>query len=303
MKLIKEEKGKVYALGAKELSFEKVAMLNSDAVKRLLKVLDKAKYPKQLAKELNLHEQNVYYYIRKLESAGIIIPERTEMVQGTMAQYYKLAAPSFFFKVGDFKESSKVMVKESSYLSSFIQEGRLNAIIVVGSPDPHGPMKARSKDGYFGMDLALFLGSFLTYVPESHVRLDTEITEKEMKEHNLIVIGGPIVNKVSGELNKELPIYYNEEKRGVYSKLSKKLYVSEEVGYVNKIRHPMNSEKEVLLLAGMRNAGTKACILAFLKHFEELQKGNQYKAKTQSRVLEGVDLDSDGLVDDCEFLE
>jgi hypothetical protein len=45
--------------------------------------------------------------------------------------------------------------------------------------------------------------------------------------------------------------------------------------------------------------GKKIC----QKHFEKLQKPNFKDKKTLSKVIEGVDLDSDGTVDDCEFLE
>jgi hypothetical protein len=56
---------------------------------------------------------------------------------------------------------------------------------IVGSPDPHGPSKARSKDGYFGMDLALFLGTFLSNITGSKVKLDTEIQDKDLENNNI----------------------------------------------------------------------------------------------------------------------
>ena len=59
----------------------------------------------------------------------------------------------------------------------------------------------------------------------------------------------------------------------------------------------------ILHIAGLRNSGTKAAILAFLKHFNEVKKGNLYDYTFESHVVEGLDLDSDGIVDDVEFLE
>lgn len=303
MQIVKEKNGKIFSLSSKELDFVGVSILNNELSRKILTKLKAPMYPKQLAKEIKVHEQKVYYYIRKLESAKLISIVKNENINGTIANYYKVSSDSFFFKVSEFEESTKIISKESDYLKPFILEGHLNALIVVGSPDPHGPQKARSRDGYFGMDLALFLGTFINLIPDSRVKLDTEISEKELRENNLIVLGGPIVNKVSSEINSNLPIYFDEEKKGVYSKITKRVYHDEEIGYINKIKSPYNKDKEILSIAGLRNSGTKAAILSFLKHFTKISEGNNSNNKIHSRVVEGVDLDSDGVVDEVEFLE
>ncbi len=302
MKLIKQKDGKTYVISAKEV--EDISSLKNNTSNEILKLISlKPMYPKEIARKLLLHEQNVYYYIRKLELAKIIEIERTVNINGTTANYYKPSSQAFCFIAGNFKESSKEFVKESDFLKPFILNGEMNSIIVVGSPDPHGPQKARSKDGYFGMDLALFLGSFLTCINDSKIKLDTEITQEQVKGNNLIVIGGPIVNKVSSMLNEHMNIYYDEDKKGVYSKITKKTYFSDEIGYINKFENPFNKEKNILLISGLRNTGTKSAILAFLKHFSELKSGNKFKKNINSRIVEGIDLNSDGIVDDVEFLE
>lgn len=304
MKIIKDSKGKSSFIETREVSFDDLSILKNDLSQQILSKLSyKSMYPKQLAKELKLHEQNVYYYIRKLERSNLIEVEKEENINGTVAKFYKLTSDSFFIKVKDFKEGGKVVEKDSSYLSPFIKKGEMNSLIIVGSPDPHGPHKARSRDGYFGMDLALFLGTFLTYLPESRVRLDTEVSERELKENNLIVIGGPIVNKIASEINREMPIYYDEEKKGIFSTITNRTYQSEEVGMIVKSKSKYNKDKEILLLTGLRNQGTKACMLAFLKNFSELKKGNNTNREIHARVIEGIDYDSDGQVDDVEFLE
>ncbi len=304
MKIIDNIDGKNFVINTKEINSDVVVNLNGDVTKKILESIKKIpKYPKQIAKEIGLHEQNVYYYIRKLEKSNIIGVIKQENINGTIANFYGILSDSFFFKINDFKESSKVVEKETDYLKPFVNNGRLDALIIVGSPDPHGPQKARSKDGYYGMDFALFLGTFLNYVPDSFVKLDTEVTDKDLEDNNLIVIGGPIVNKVTMLAGDNLEIYFDEEKRGVYSKITKKIYYNDEIGFINKTKSPFNSKREILLLAGLRNAGTKAVILAFLKHFVEVRNGNKFNSKVMSHVVEGVDLDSDGFVDDCEFLE
>ena len=304
MRIFKEKDGKKYILPTKEISIKDIPNLNNKITQKILNTISKEPlYPKQIAKKLNVHEQNIYYYIKKLEKSGIIKTIKQQNINGTIANYYAISSNSYFFKFNEFEEGSTIEEKESKYLKPFIQKGRLNALIIVGSPDPHGPLKARSRDGYFGMDLALFLGSFLNYIPESKVRLDTEVSKEELENNNLIVIGGPIVNKVSTQINKKMPIYFDEEKKGIYSKISNKTYFNDEIGMINKINSPYNKDKKILCVAGIRNSGTKASILAFLKHFSEVKQNNIYDDKIQSRVVEGIDLDSDNSIDEVEFLE
>ena len=304
MKIVKQKNGKSLMIKTQEIKLEDLPNLNNALAMGILKSLEaKEMYPKQIAKKLKIHEQNVYYYIRQLERAKLISVARQENINGTVAKFYKLNSDSFFVKVGEFRESSKLEESGSEFLKPFIQNGELNALIVVGSPDPHGPQKARSKDGYFGMDLALFLGTFLNYVNESKVKLDTEVQEKDLHENNLIILGGPIVNKVTEMINKKMPIYFDEEKKGFYSTISKKTYFHDEIGVINKTKSPFNKDKMVLVIEGLRNSGTKAAIISFIKKFKDLEKGNRFNENIHSKVVEGEDLNSDGLVDSAEILE
>ena len=59
----------------------------------------------------------------------------------------------------------------------------------------------------------------------------------------------------------------------------------------------------LLIVAGKRFSGTRAAIIAFLKHFKRIAAGNIHDSHTLANVVEGVDLDSDGIVDDVEFRE
>ncbi len=305
MKVVEKKKQKSYALDAKEIELDKLGKVGSKLAKKIVKaIVDKEKYPKQIAKELKENEQKIYYHIRNLERAGIIKVVRQETVHGTVAKFYKIAQPALVLKFKELipsQEISPTDEKVARFLSPFIVNGKLNARIIVGSPDPHGPEKARSRDGYYGMDLALFLGTFLNYVPEINVRLDTETKEKDLKE-NLIVIGGPIVNSVTGKLNNHLPIHFAQDKN-IHSKISKTSYSSDETGMIVKIKNPYNPEKAVLVVAGKRFSGTRAAITAFLKGFKDIYSGNRLKPGIMAKVVEGLDLDSDGIVDAVEFRE
>ena len=67
MKILKEKEGKNFILDSKELKAEDFSNLGKVS-KQILELISKeAMYPKQIAKELKVHEQNVYYYIKKLE--------------------------------------------------------------------------------------------------------------------------------------------------------------------------------------------------------------------------------------------
>ncbi len=304
MKIVNKVNGKNLSLKTNEISASEINSLSNPLSIKILKTLrDEPMYPKQIAKKLKIHEQNIYYYMRKFEKAGIVRVVKQENINGTIAKFYALTSDSFFFKIGDFKESFKDDERESGFFKNFIQDGDLNALVIVGSPDPHGPMKARSRDGYFGMDLALFLGTFLSGVSDLKVRLDTEVNDKELKENNLIVIGGPIVNKISEMIGRDMEVYYDENKKGFYSMISKKLYVHDDIGVINKFKSPFNKDKEIIFIAGVRNSGTKSAIIAFIKHLKEIEKGNNLNHKVFSKVVEGIDFNSDGVVDDVEFLE
>ncbi|MCA9486182.1 S-layer protein [Candidatus Woesearchaeota archaeon] len=305
MNIYFEKDGEFFVLQTKELSFEATSTLSSSLAKLILEELAKeAQYSKQLAKKLGIHEQTMYYYMRKLERAGLITVKKEEMISGSLARFYEPSSASFFVRLAQWKKAASFFGKVGdSYLDPFIVNAQLHALFVVGSPDPHGPQKARSKDGYFGMDLALFFGSYLQFLPESRVKLDTEVSEQDLRENNLIVLGGPIVNKVSAEINAFLPVRFDEKEKSIFSSLSKRTYYNDEIGTINKIISPYNREKRILHVSGLRNAGTKAAILAFLKHFDELKHGNNYDGSVQSRVVEGLDVNSDGVVDEIEFLE
>lgn len=273
--------------------------------KKILKALSKeALYPAALAKKLKLHEQKIYYHIRRLEEAEIITVKREETINGSTAKYYALAAPVLCTVLGDLQPATKthyLTADEERFLSPFITDGSLNATIVTGSPDPHGPEKARSRDGYYGIDLAFFLGKYLQYTPAMSAKLDTEFREADWN-NNLILFGGPVTNTVVSKINDKLHIRF-EENNSLYSTITRQTYVEDEIGVVQKIRNPFSEGKWILVIAGKRYTGTRAAINVFYTAFDELLKGNRAKPRTYATVVEGIDLDSDGIIDAVEIRE
>ncbi|MBI2541275.1 S-layer protein [Candidatus Woesearchaeota archaeon] len=303
MFIIDKQKNEVYSLPAKEISAENAGSVSSELAQKILHLLAKeAMYPIDIAKALKMHEQKIYYHIRNLEKAGIIKVAKRETKQGATANFYALTEPAFVVKFKDFESTSKIaqIRNESEFLEPFVKDGQLDALIIVGSPDPHGPDKARSRDGYYGMDLALFLGTFLNYVPKFNVKLDTEVRDEDL-EKNLILIGGPLVNKIVEKANQKLPIRF--EAGNIKSEISNETYPQDECGMIVKARSPFSKDKFILVVAGKRFSGTRAAIIAFLKDFKKVTNGNIHNPGIKAKVVEGIDLDSDGIIDDIEFRE
>jgi len=295
------------SLPARIIKPEDVRAMSSNLAQRILRELaKKSGYPMEIAKRLKENEQKIYYHIRKLEAAKIITETGTTSVQGATAKVYALTEGAFAIQFKEFQETSKIAEideRTRTFLEPFIEEGKLDALIIVGSPDPHGIEKARSRDGYYGMDLALFLGTFLNYIPSLNVKLDTEVREEDL-QRNLILIGGPVVNTITGRINHKLPIRFEKEKNyGITSNISGKEYNSDETGIIVKIKNPFQLKRSILVVAGKRYAGTRAVIIAFLRYFHEIVRGNIHQEKIIAKVVEGIDLDSDGIVDDIQIHE
>jgi len=303
MFVVDKQKNEVYSLPAKEIMPKDANVFSSELAQKIMNLLAKeAMYPIDIAKNLRMHEQKIYYHIHNLVKAGAIKVVKKENRQGAVANFYGLSEPAFVIKFRDFEITSKIgqIRNESEFLEPFIRDGQLDSLIIVGSPDPHGPDKARSRDGYYGMDLALFLGTFLNYVPKFNVKLDTEVREDDF-QNNLILIGGPVVNKVVEKVNSKLPIRF--EDGNIKSTITNEVYPQDEIGLIVKTKSPFNKEKSILVVAGKRFSGTRAAIIAFLKDFNSITKGNLHNNAIKAKVVEGIDLDSDGIIDDVEIRE
>lgn len=310
--IVEQKNGKIFSLVTKTLEPKQLKTALSPLAWKILKILsEEPRYPKEIGEKLKINEQKVYYHIRNLEKAGLIEKLREEKKQGALAKFYTLTDYAFTILLKPLEESQKFFQLKKEYkmfLEPFVSDGKLNALIILGSPEPHGLAKVRAKDGLFATDLGLFLGTFLNYTPEVSTKLDTEVREEDLK-NNLILIGGPGVNAITAKVNTKLPIKFERIKEqenfysSFHSNISGKNYSEEGCGIIVKTKNPFDKNKEILLIAGRRIAGTRAAILAFLKKFDEICKGNSYDSKVFAKVVEGIDKDSDGVIDSVEFLE
>jgi DNA-binding MarR family transcriptional regulator len=310
--IVEQKNGKTFSMATKILEPKQLKVALSPLAWKILGILtEKPSYPKEIGTKLKVNEQKIYYHIRNLERVGLIEKIKEEKKQGALAKFYTLTDYAFTLVLKPLEESQKVFQLKKEYknfLEPFINDGKLDALIILGSPEPHGVAKARAKDGLFATDLGLFFGTFLNYRPELFTKLDTEVKENDFK-NNLILIGGPGVNFVTARVNTKLPIKFEKIKdqgnyySGFHSNVSGKNYYEEGYGIIVKTKNPFDKNKDILVIAGRRMAGTRAAILAFLQKFDEICKGNSYDSKVYARIVEGIDKDNDGVIDSVEFLE
>lgn len=307
MFIAEKNQDNLLTLPAKELRVKNFRSASSPLAEKILISLSlKESYPKELARTLKVNEQKIYYHIRNLQKNGIIKQVKSEAMQGGVANYYTLTEPAFIVKFSELKETQKIASLKpeySEFLEPFIVDGRLDAQLIVGSPEPHGIEKARSKDALYAIELALLLGTFLNYIPINTIKLDTE-THAEHLKNNLIIIGGPVVNKITEKINDHLPIRFNKTHAwNIESSLTNEIYAADEIGIIVKIKNPFAKDKSILLIAGKRHAGTKAAIIALSKNLKEIAAGNIRDTKILAKVVEGVDKDADGIIDEVEIKE
>ncbi len=290
------------ALDALVLDEKSLGVLSEDRLKILKALGESPKYPAQVARELRMQVQTAYYHVRILLQAGLIKFVETEEHGGATAKKFTAAADALAVVVnnGGFKPfGTAKLARPPEFLAPFITNGFLDAHIVLGSPDPHGKYRGRGSE-LCAAELAMLLGNYATFAYPLYY-LDTELKEKD-KRGNAIAIGGPKVNSFTSEVNRHLPIFFDEKTFNVTSGISGKTY-EENVGVVEVIDNPLNRHKKILVAAGMNHTATRVAILAIINQRKKLEQGNRFDATKQANVVTGFDEDGDGIVDAVEVLE
>ena len=189
-------------------------MLGSLSWKILTLLSKKEMYPLEVAKHLGIHEQKVYYHIRKLCKAGAIAVTREEKKKGATARYYKTVLPAFGIEFPHgYKPIQNLCTANigdelREFFKEFLNDGTFDGKIVVGSPQPHGPFKTSARDGHYAAHLALFLGQFVKTPTEFAVKLDVDVKAEKEEKNNLFLVGGPGTNLLTQEINEYLPIKF-----------------------------------------------------------------------------------------------
>jgi DNA-binding transcriptional ArsR family regulator len=295
---------------------QNLKMILGDLSWKILTLLAKKEmYPLEVAKQLGMHEQKVYYHIRKLERAGAITVSREENKKGATAKYYKPAAPAFGIEFdGGYTPITNLCVQDvnqqlQDFFKEFLANGVFDGKIVVGSPQAHGPFKTSARDGHYAAHLALFLGQFAKMPSEFAVKLDVDVKVEKEEKKNLILVGGPGTNLLTQEINEYLPIKFIMQSSqqgfllgGLSSTKTGQVYTSDTSGLVAKIVNPWDPTKRIVVLAGNKAVGTKACVIALTNLWKKTLE--KYKGQdTFAVVITGFDLDGDGKVDSIEVRE
>ncbi len=318
-KLLLNEKGKAVQ-EVKEIAIfdnpEKLKKVLNRLTWKILRMLnEKEMYPMEVARKLGIHEQIVYYHIRKLARVGAIKLVRKEDKKGAVAKYYLATFPAFGVEL-PFGSQTTTMpslsildVNLKHFLSPILGDnGAFDGKIIVGSPTPHGPFKTMARDGHYASYLTFFLGGFSRFPDEFVIKLDVDVKAEKDEANNLILVGGPGTNLLTQEINDHLPIRFNMTPSkhgflfgGLFSTETKNVYTDDSAGLVAKIVNPWSKEKRIIVLAGNKAVGTKACVIGLVKFWKQMLKN--YTGEPFATVIKGFDLDGDGKIDSVEVLE
>jgi hypothetical protein len=288
---------------------ERMRVLSNPVAWSIMELLSKGSmYPAQVAKELKIYEQSAYYYIRKLVGIGAVEEVGKNFVRGGTARLYQASSPSFGIEM-DWGETRLGSMPAgghpgaSRFFENYVADEEFRGLLVVGAPDPHGPYKSSARDGHYTVHLAFFLGRITSAVPsEFIVKLDVDAKAEKMLTGNLISIGGPGTNIVTAEFNRYLPVKFDE--KNFWSGLvdgSGKRYSLDNHGLIAKIRNPYDANSSIIVVAGVRSAGTKSAVIALTNYSEEVLK--KYNGEEEwALVVQGFDMNSDGKIDHVDIV-
>ncbi|MFH0973368.1 MAG: helix-turn-helix domain-containing protein [Candidatus Micrarchaeota archaeon] len=287
------------------LPAESLAALSPDRFRILECLGSEAKYPAQVARELKLQVQTVYYHFRILSQAGLLRPEgsareRAENALRGKEKRFRAASDALSLVVNaSWRPLHHPLGRPPSFLSPFLSGGRIDAKLVLGSPDAHGKFRGRGSE-YCAVELGAWLGGFATFDYPLFL-LDTEVREADRKR-NLFLLGGPRVNTLVEEVNASLPVRFEEKTFGVESRLSGRKY-GENVGFLEIADSPLGRGRKIFVIAGSNHIATRVAVLALVKESRRVEEGNLFDRGVIAKVVQGFDEDGDGIVDAVEFLE
>jgi DNA-binding MarR family transcriptional regulator len=288
---------------------ERAAAIASPLAWRILQELAKEPdYPNALATRLRVHEQKVYYHVRRLEAAGFLKVVREEPKRGASARILAPTAEAFAIVLkGRGSPVTSPMLPHAGIVAQFLEEftsdGRFNGAIVVGSPYTHGPFNTTARDSPYAVELGFFLGRLFAPPKGVVVRLDTEVKASGAGKEDMILVGGPVANIITMDLNPSLAVNFDwKQVWRMESSRTHRPYADEQVGLIAKVRNPWNRSRVVVLLSGLHAVGTMAAILGLTRFADDVLEGYT-PGEDFYRVVAGQDQDGDGRLDAVSVLE
>ncbi len=281
----------------------------SPAAWRILSALaQRPDYAGGLARRLGLHEQRVYYHVHRLMGAGLLRVVREEGRRGAPRRYLAPTAQALAVKLlpraaGTARVPPLPVPEVLDFFSDLCPGGVLRAPIVVGSPVPHGPFLTAARDGHYAVALGFHLGALAAPGVQGVVTLDTDVRALGLQRGPLILVGGPVANLLSMEINPHLPARFDwREGWRIVGEGRGRVFTSEGVGLVAKVPNPWAPGHWVVLLSGLHHQGTQAAIAAVTSSAREALAGYQ-RGTSMVRVVEGLDRDGDGRPDSVAVLQ
>ncbi len=292
------------AVNAKQLDKKALKAVNDSTRRKILEHLaQEPDYPSNIADKLDISKQKTHYHFKKLRESNLIEKVREKKLSGGLATYYRPVTGGFIIDIqGKGRKTGLQNLTEETrnFLHPLVQDARINGKIVVGSPDRHGPDQVRARDGHLAGEIAVKLGRYAENT-EKTVVMDTELVNSSNFEQNLLLLGGVLTNTVSKKYNKQFPVSFEGEEFPYREiKTPKSSFTGEKVGVISKTRHPEKENCSIFLVAGVRNKGTRAAVVAF-KNLENIVE--EYMEQEAYIVVRGQDIDGDGEIDDYQVLE
>ncbi len=280
------------------------ALANENTVNMLRRLSKKPAALDAIAKMLKTNKKAAALQLEKLKKARIIDEMAASSGKRTKELVYKRTANSFSFEIEDANIKLNLREKEMDeatrkFYSKFIDGGKFNGYICVGSPDPHGEYKSIARDTHYALYMSMFLGQYVELPTNFPIVLDTEVISRNLFKENLLVIGGPVTNLITRDINSYMPIkFIKEEGWGLKDKTG--LHIREYEGLVTKIRNPFDKSKDIIVIAGIRNHGTFASVLGATR-FAGITLRNYGSEDAWGAVVRGYDIDGDGQIDSIEI--
>ncbi len=306
--LIEKNNGTSVAYDSLVVHPKKLNIFNSDlSLKIVSELVKEPGCAMDLARKLEEHEQKIYYHLRKMENVGVIKITKIEKRYGMNANIYSLVSPVIAAKLyEDGKEIQNAAnlkdMEHVDFFHPFIENGSLNAKIVVGDPNEHGRFDTKSKEGVYVNDLAILLGSSVNNFSFPYFTPDTEIRESDL-QNNLILIGNVRTNVIIDKIKDSLPLEFEEKGHSFRSKKTKTVHKDPRTGYVIKIKNPMNPKKSIMVIGGLRTRGTRAAVVALTQNLKKLFDKNDVNNGEFMRIVKGLDKEGRGLIDSFETIE
>lgn len=294
----------VVELNTESLSQERLEAINSPIRWKILELLARnPSYPAKVSKQLEIGKQKTYYHFEKLKDANLLKKQREEKHSGGLATFYKPSSGAYHLDLGGDGRRTFLPPHDkavSRFLYPLSSKGEIQGKIVVGSSEPHGPDQVRARDGHLAGEIAAKIGNY-SGVDGSVTLLDTDLSRDDDYGRNLLILGGILTNTAAKKFNGDFPVEFSGEEFPYREiRTPSETYDEGSIGVIAKSVNPVDPEKAIYLVAGVRSEGTRAAVNAF-RDLESVV--DDYKGGEFYRVVRGLDMDGDGRIDDHEIIE